>query len=107
MYVPIAQIKNQKVSNLLDFIWENRSNNLFTFKALKLSEQYKECVTLFKPDYAGILDEACKEMFSAVQNFLKHDYVVQNGMIGYHEMEQVSFKKSYGYNTIFAHYHHL
>ena len=88
-------------------MWENRSNKMFTFKKLLLSDQYKECKELFKPEYAGILDESCKEIYSGAQNFLNHDYVVQDGKIGYHEMEQISFTKSYGYNTIFAHYHHL
>jgi hypothetical protein len=34
MYVPVAQIKNPKVSNLLDYIWNNRESKLFTFKKL-------------------------------------------------------------------------
>ena len=76
MYVPVAQIKHPKVSNLLDYVWINRESKLFTFKKLQLSNEYNECKSLFKPEYAGILDEACKEIFSAAQTFKNHDYIV-------------------------------
>jgi hypothetical protein len=65
LFVPIAQIKNNKVSKLLDLIWVNRSNKSFTFKKLILTEEFKECSVLFKAEYAGVLDEACKEMLFA------------------------------------------
>lgn len=44
-------------------------------------------------------------MLGASRNF-DHDYVVENGKIGYDEMGQTSFTKSEGYKTIYAHYKH-
>jgi hypothetical protein len=76
MFVPVAQIKNKRVSKLLDLIWDNRSNKSFTFKKLILTEEFKECSVLFKAEYAGILDEACKDVLWASQNFLNHEYFV-------------------------------
>jgi hypothetical protein len=65
VYVPVAQIKNEKVSKLLDYIWLNRNNKSFTLKMLRSSAQYIECSAIFKPEYVGILEEACKDMFYA------------------------------------------
>jgi hypothetical protein len=76
MFVPVAQIKNKRVSKLLDLIWDNRSNKSFTFKKLILTEEFKECSVLFKAEYAGIFDEACKDVLWASQNFLNHEYFV-------------------------------
>ena len=46
-------------------------------------------------------------MFYDVKHFLNHDYLVKDGKIGYKEMGQITFSKSYGYKTIFAYYHHF
>lgn len=105
MYVPVAQIKNEHVTKLLDYMWNNRNNTAFSFRNFKQSEEYKNCEELFKPEYVKVLDEACKDILGASRDF-KHNYICEKGKIGYQEMDQISYTKSEGYKTIFAHYHH-
>ena len=38
VYVPIAEIKNEKVSNLLNYVWETRENSSFSFKKFKKTQ---------------------------------------------------------------------
>ena len=75
MYVPIATIKNKEVENLLDYMWDNRNEKKFSFNVFKHTKEYTECAALFKPEYVGILDEACKDMLGASRDF-SHDYIV-------------------------------
>jgi hypothetical protein len=37
VYVPVAQIKHEKVSKLLDFMWQNKDDKSFTLKKIKSS----------------------------------------------------------------------
>ena len=37
-YVPVAKIKHEKVSNLLDYVWETRGEKITPFKKLKESK---------------------------------------------------------------------
>ena len=45
-------------------------------------------------------------MVSSVRNF-KHDYIIQDGKIGYLLPEGISFKANYGWKTIFAYFYEV
>ena len=47
-YVPLAEIKHHSISKLIDFIWTNK-NKKINFYQIQESEEYKECLDLFKP----------------------------------------------------------
>jgi len=47
-YVPLAEIRHEKISKLLDFIWIGR-NMKENYQQIKYSEEYKDCILLFKP----------------------------------------------------------
>lgn len=40
-------------------------------------------------------------MINDVKGFKSRDYVVQNGKIGYKELDGISFNSVYGYETMF------
>jgi hypothetical protein len=38
VYVPVAQIKHEKVSKLLDYMWQSKDDKSFTLKKMKSSQ---------------------------------------------------------------------
>ena len=47
-------------------------------KSLRSTQQYIECAALFKNEYLGLLDEACKDIVYDVKNFEGHGYIVKD-----------------------------
>ena len=72
---------------------------------LKISQQYKDCLSLFNDEYIQLFDASCKDMLFEVKNFRDHGYKVFNQKIGYIYQDQMSYSMNFGYKTIFAHYH--
>lgn len=103
VYTPSTEIKHPSVSYLIDYIWSKR-NERIKINEVRQTEEYKASIEIFNTKYAYLLDEAVKDMICDVVEVDNHDYYQENGMIGYKDQDQISFKISYGYKTMFAYY---
>ncbi|ETO21276.1 hypothetical protein RFI_15929, partial [Reticulomyxa filosa] len=102
-YSPAVTLRHDTITKLIDFIWNNKRSFL-KLKDVKQSNEYKACCNILR-GWDSLLDEAIKDMLSAVQNFESHGYQVSNDKIGYKEQDGISYNIRYGYNTLFAYYH--
>ncbi|KAL4489801.1 hypothetical protein ABPG72_022441 [Tetrahymena utriculariae] len=96
LYNPIARLQDQCISDLAEFIWGKRKNNL-SLKDIQETQIYKQCICKFK-NLNCMIDEAIKDMISDSKNF-NHKYIIQNHQIGYQEQDSISFNIAYGYKT--------
>ena len=82
---------------IIKFIWAHRNDNTSQIETLmKATAHYKNVCNEYK-DCMTKIDGQLKIMISDVKNFKSRDYVVQNGKIGYKELDGVSFNSVYGY----------
>lgn len=103
-YRPLAELEDDTVYNLLEYIWKNRNNqNELILKNIMSTAVYKACCMRFA-DWDFLIQEAVKAMIIDVKSFEQLDYVVQNDRIGYRDQHGVTFNISYRYKTIFAYF---
>ena len=78
-----------------------------SLKALKETDEYKNCMNIFKPEYQFLVEEAAKKMIIDVVEFEQpsHHYVVHEGLIGYENQDQISTNAAIRYKTLFAYYY--
>jgi len=85
---------------------EKSKQPYMSLKALKETDEYKNAMNIFKPEYQFLVEEAAKKMIIDVVEFDSptHHYVVHEGMIGYENQDQISTNAAIGYQTLFAYY---
>ena len=103
-YNPVTLLKNSVVTNLVNYIWSTRNQKL-SIKTLEQTMAYKECTTYFK-EWGFLIHEAVKTMLADLNDF-QHDYVIQNGRIGYRYQDSISFNHIHGYKTMFSYLYEL
>jgi len=103
LYTPSVNIRDATITQLLDWIWENRNNRL-NIALVKASAQYQACLTRFK-DYGFLIEEAVKDMLFDLREYPSHQYIVKEDKIGYIDGDSVSFQAVNRYQTVFAYYH--
>ena len=103
-YRPQAQVIHENVVKLLDYVWNHKST--INYFQLTNSTEYKECLSIFKDDYKGLVTEACKDMINDIKAYDNEDHRKQykvyngkegNGRIGYIDQDRISFNKRFGY----------
>ena len=102
VYTPSARLTDSTITALINFIWTQRKEKLNLDK-VKRTREYQACTNRF-PNWIALIEEAVKDMLSDVKDFESHDYVVKQDKIGYIEQDDIVFKVSYGYKTLFAYY---
>jgi hypothetical protein len=103
LYNPIANIRNDTVLELVNYIWESRGQTNQTVAAVKQSEAYQRCVVTF-PGWEDLLDEAVKDMMVHVRSFGTPQYWVKDDKIVYKEQDGFSDNIVVGYRTLFAYF---
>ena len=58
-------------------------------------------------EFSPLLDTGVKEMISDCQKLIDHDYIVNEGMIGYKEQDAIEYDINFGYKTLFAYFHEI
>ena len=102
LYTPSASIRDPTITKLIDLIWQNRKTK-WTFLQVKETQEYKDCCARFH-DLEGLIEEAVKDMLFDLKEFESHDYIVKADKIGYKQCENISFKVTCRYQTLFAYY---
>ncbi|CAF3928132.1 unnamed protein product [Rotaria sp. Silwood2] len=101
MYTPSVYLRDPSIKNLLDSIWQNKTvRNLGSIKA---TSAYQTCATRFS-NWTFLLDEAIKDMISALQSFQSSTHIVQNDKIVYVEGESIVDNVVRGYDTVWTYY---
>lgn len=86
---------------------EKSKTPYMSIKALKDTDVYKKALNIFKPEYQFLVEEAAKKMVVDVVEYESpaHRYVIQDGLIGYENQDQISTNATVGYQTLFAYYY--
>ena len=108
LYCPSAQINDKYISELIDYIWQNKKNEL-KLKVVKedKKECYLYCQNLFKDSYKSLVEVFVESLISDVQTYAAHSYEVVDNKIGYKSQDSINFKIYMGYKTLFAYLHEL
>ena len=103
IYKPSTSIKSNEISQLTDFIWQNRYS-VTTLKRLQQTDIYKQIQNMFKEKWMLYVDRQIKKMINDSKNMKGFDYVVKDGKIGHKQLDSINFTTKMGYKTMFAHY---
>ena len=104
VYSQQTSIRDDCVTALIKYVWTLRGRRSeLTLSNITKSDEYRRCCSVF-PGWEPLLEESVKSMLLDVQSFEKHDYLVREGKIGYHDQDTISFDVSYGYATLFAYF---
>ena len=101
IYTPSACLKDDTITELITYIWENK--NSLSLNKVKQTTVFQNCRNKYS-GWEALIEEAVKDMISDVRTFESHDYFVQNDKIGYKEQDGMSFNVTYGYKTLFAYF---
>ncbi|CAF1389902.1 unnamed protein product [Rotaria sordida] len=102
VYTPATSLKDPTITSLVNYIWTQRKSKL-NLKKIKETQEYKNCCVRFLK-WELLIQEAIKDMFSDVNSFESHNYVVKDDKIGYIEQDNIIYNVVYGYKTLFAYY---
>lgn len=103
-YRPLAQLRNESIIQLIQYIWNNRHNSAtLTYTAVSESNEFKTCCAAFR-GWEFLIEEATKEMLNDIKTFDGHEYIVISDKIGYKDQDAISFDITYGYKTLFAYF---
>jgi hypothetical protein len=110
-YCPITKIRHETVTQLLQYIWDNRTDrSKISLDMMKASAVYQACLQHFR-SWEPLLEECLKGMLVDVASFDEHTYEVEvdesDGLrkIGYPDQHGLSFSMFHRYKTVFAYMH--
>ncbi|RNA38081.1 helicase carboxy-terminal domain [Brachionus plicatilis] len=84
-YIPLAKLRHQSISQLLNKIWQERHQ--IDLEKLEEKVEFKECQRAFS-NWMDLLNECFKDVLADLKTFESHQYKVTNDKISY--MEHVS-----------------
>ena len=103
-YSPLVKISDPTITNLLKFIYVNKSDpRILRLHEMLKTEVYLACINKF-PTWRDLIMESLKSMLSDIQTFDQHSYKVIRECIVYPDQDSVSSNKQYGYKTTFAYF---
>ena len=101
-YNPACDLRHEKISELIQKIWDFGSSSALTTDIVKGWSVYSELCSTF-PSWTFLIDYSITQMIQDLSAFSEHKYEVIDGKIGYREQDGIAFNVSEGYLTIFAH----
>jgi hypothetical protein len=103
-YRPVARVAGPEVEELVRMLWSKRGNaRELSLPLVRKWREYEACRRFLSK--GEILDEAIKGMVSDLLHYQEHAWEFVDGRIGYKDQDSISFNMSFGYKTMWAHFH--
>lgn len=100
-YNPAVDLRHDKISELIQKIWDAGSSAELSMETVKGWTVYSQLCAVY-PSWTSLIDASISHMIHDLSEFAGHVYEVLDGRIGYREQDGISFNVSDGYLTIFA-----
>lgn len=106
LYQPYFMLQNDKITALLDAIWEaHQQGNLTNFGQVLALPEYEDCQQQYA-DTDYLLRSAASQMFADLSSYRREDghdfYVNAEGELYYKQFDGKTVSKSIGYKTYWA-----
>ncbi len=101
-YNPVAPLKDQTITDLMNYIWSQRNKPL-SLKSLEARPEYQACMNKFN-GWEFLIKEAVKDILADLKDF-QHEYLVHNDKIAYKDQDSITYSKVYGYKTVFSYFY--
>ena len=104
-YQPSCWIKSDVIVSLFDQMWaENKQvKNSFTHGKVTRMTAYNDCAAKYS-NHVYILEEAIKDMITALKSYEQGTYLVKDDKIAYVDGENITSNVVFGYNTVWQYY---
>lgn len=103
-YQPLAEIASPEFRALVEHIWSQRTDlSALRVNVIKQGVEYQNWQRTFG-GCSSLVDEILKGLLVDLMNFKDHQYVVQNGRVGYYSAHGLIFNMRYRYKTMYAYF---
>jgi len=102
-YITSTVIKGQEITDILDYVWTNRSS--IKFDDIVKNSVYNNLLQKYK-SFEPLFEALVKSIFIGLGNYCKYNrvYDIKEGKICYVNQDYSSSNISYGFETTFAYY---
>eukprot|EP00043_Microstomoeca_roanoka_P004303 m.48881 g.48881 ORF g.48881 m.48881 type:complete len:2810 (-) comp12432_c0_seq1:42-8471(-) len=104
-YTASCKISTPEITDFIFYLWDNRTAITHTGQLSGVAE-YTSLIQRFS-NWTGLIQNCVNGLLNDLHSYESHDYVFQDGKIGYRQHDTVNFSMRARYKTLFALLHEL